>query len=416
MKMKVYKKTLLVITIIIAAGAILLVAMVLSSTVRRAVLMEGPLQGPYLRYSKWRYNWRSPADMGDGRKANEIIIEGPMGIAEDEQGNVYVTDREAKFVWKIEPSGLARVIAGTGKVTGPEGLDRSRVLARDVDLASPESILVDKDGNLLFADSYNHTILKLDRDGYLNPVAGNGQRGFNGDGMKATEAALAFPYDIHLDSKGNLYIADVFNHRIRKVDGNGTITTVAGNGTAGYSGDRGPAVKAQLNMPYGITLDKDDNLLIADSDNNVIRKVGSDGIIHTIAGSGQRGFYGDGGPALAAAFDSPQSLVIDDKGRMYINDEHNNAIRFIEPDGTVGTLVGAKGPGFSGDGGPAISAQIADPENIWVRKDGSILIAARDNSRLRIVSSDGIINTFAGRGPTAKHSYFAPISLPTVEP
>ena len=412
-KLKTYKKAILLIGV---AAVLLFMPIVLSSTLRRALITHGPLQGPYVKYSKWRYNWRSPSDMGDGKSAREIIIEGPMGIAEDGFGNVYVTDREARLVWKIEPSGLAKVIAGTGQTTGAKGIARSRIHALDVDLASPESIVVDQEGNLLFADSFNHAILKIDHDGYLTLFAGNGQRGFSGDGMQATEASLAFPYDIHLDSKGNLFIADVFNHRIREVDGNGVISTVAGTGVAGYSGDGGPAINAKLNMPYGITVDNEDNLLIADSDNNVIRKVGRDGIIRTIAGTGQRGFEGDGGPALAAKFDSPQSLALAKNGHIYINDEHNNAIRVLEPDGKVQTLVGHKGPGFSGDGGPVALAQIADPEGIWVRKDGSILISARDNSRLRIVSPDGIINTFAGKGPTKAHDYFAPISLPPVDP
>lgn len=385
---------------------------VMSPAVRQAV-KQGSL---YQRYSKWRYNWRSPADLGDGRNASQIIIEGPMGLGEDSLGNVYVSDRESRFIWRIEPSGRATVIAGTGKTTDANGLPHSRVTARDVDFASPEGLVVAKDGSIIFADSLNHSILKIDRDGYLTHVAGNGQRGFNRDGIKATEASLAFPYDVRLDSKENLYIADVVNHRIRKVDRDGVISTVAGTGQPGYSGDGGLAINAQLNMPYGILLDGEDNLLIADSDNNVIRKVGRDGIIHTIAGNGQRGYEGDGGPALAAKFDSPQALAFDRDGRLLVDDEHNNAIRFIERDGTVRTLIGTRGPGFSGDGGPAASAQLADPENIFVRRDGSILISARDNSRLRIVAPDGIIDTFAGKGPTNRHIYFAPIKLPSVEP
>ena len=370
----------------------------------------------YLRYSKWKYDWRSPSDMGDGKNALQIIIESPMGVAEDALENIYVVDRATRLVWKIEPSGRATVIAGTGKTTGANGLPRSRVLARDLDFASPEGIVVDKNGNLLLADSLNHVVLKIDSQGYVTHFAGNGQRGFNGDGVQATEALLSGPYDVRIDSKGNVYIADLFNHRIRKVDDQGIISTVAGTGVAGYSGDGRPAVEAQLNMPYGIILDREDNLLIADSDNNVIRKVGEDGIIRTIAGRGDRGYEGDGGPASVAKFDSPQSLSFDRDGRLYIGDEHNNAIRVVELDGTIRTLVGSKGPGFAGDGGPASLAQIADPENIWIRKDGSILISARDNSRLRIVYPNGIINTFAGKGPTNKHSYFAPIKLPTVEP
>lgn len=339
-----------------------------------------------------------------------------MGIAEDGSGNIYVSDRDSRLIWKIEPSGRATVIAGTGKTTRPGGLPRNPVPARDVDFASIEGIVVDRDGNLLLADSLNHAILKIDSHGYLTFFAGNGERGFSGDAGPATQAQLHSPYDLRIDSKGNVYIADVKNHRIRMVDRQGVISTVAGMGVPGYSGDDGPAVNAQLNMPYGILLDNEDNLLIADSDNNVIRKVGHDKIIRTIAGTGERGYAGDGGPARAAKFDSPQALAIDKDGRVYIDDEHNNAVRIMDLDDTVRTLVGTKGPGFSGDGGPAIAAQIADPENIWVRKDGTILISARDNARVRIVTADGIINTFAGKGPTSKHDYFAPITLPTAEP
>jgi sugar lactone lactonase YvrE len=404
--LKKRKRVLLFVILVVAA-----VLLVLTPTIKQAV-KQGPL---YERYSKWRYDWRSPSDLGDGKDASHIILEGPMGLAEDDAANLYVSDRDARLVWKIESSGRATVIAGTGQVTGPNGVPRSRVSAAGVDFASPEGLVIDKHRNLLVADSLNHAIFKIDADGYLTYFAGNGKRGFSGDGGKATEASLAFPYDVRLDSKGNVYIADVFNHRIRKVDTDGVITTVAGTGTAGYSGDGGPAVNAQLNMPYGILLDKDDNLLIADSDNNVVRKIGKDGIIRTIAGTGASGYEGDGGPASAAKFNSPQAMAVDGSGRLYIGDEHNNAIRFIEPDGKIQTLIGTKGPGYSGDNGPASSAQIADPENLWLRKDGSLLISVRDNSRVRIVSPDGIITSVAGRGPTSKHTYFAPVRLTPVE-
>jgi hypothetical protein len=402
--------------VVLAVITAVFLPLLISPTLRKSIKASGPVKGLYSKYSKWKYGYLSPSDMGDGKDATQIIIEGPMGIGEDQAGNIFVNDRDARLVWKIEPSGRATVIAGTGMSTGQAGVSLSRVPARDVDLASPEGLVVDQDGNVLIADSYNHAILKIDRQGFLTHFAGNGQRGFSGDGKQATEAMLAHPYDVRIDSKGNVYIADTKNYRIRKVDRQGVITTVAGNGTAGFSGDGGPATLAQLNMPYGVLLDKDDNLLIADSDNNVVRKVGHDGIIRTIAGSGQRGFDGDGGPALAAKFDSPQSMGFDRAGRLFIGDEHNNAIRVLELNGTLTTLLGTKGPGFSGDGGPASLGQVADPENLWPRKDGSLLISVRDNSRVRIVTPDGKINTFAGRGPTSKHDYFAPIRLPAVDP
>lgn len=405
-----YGRWLALVLLILSLSVVLL-----SPTVRHTIRNREPFKGAYLRYSKWRYEWRDPSDVGDGKNALQVIIESPMGVAENEAGVVYVSDRQG-FVWKIDTSGTATVIAGTGMSTGQDGLPATPTLARDVGFASVEGLALDRNGNILLADSLNHAILKIDARGYLTRIAGNGARGYNGDGKLATESSLANPYDVRVDSKGNVYIADVFNHRIRKVDGQGIMTTVAGTGEPGYSGDGGPAINAQLNTPYGIYLDREDNLLIADSENHVVRKVTSNGIIRTIVGSGQRGYEGDGGPALSAKFDSPQSLAIDSQGRLYVGDEHNNAIRVIETDSTVWTLVGTKGPGFSGDGGPASMAQIADPEGIWIRKDGSILITARDNARVRLVSPNGMITTLAGKGPTSKHSYFAPITLPTVEP
>lgn len=406
------KKKLL---IVVAIVAVVFAPLVLSSTLRRA-LINGPLKEPYLKYSKWRYNWRGPSDVGDGKNALQVIIEGPMGIGEDPEGNLFLSDREGKFVWKIEKSGRAVVIAGTGRPTGARGLPEGRVHAREVDLAMPEGLVVDRDGSILIADSYNHVLLRIDGDGYLTRFAGTGERGRGGEGVKALESAFAFPCDVRLDSKGNIFVADLENHRIRKITRDGVVTTVAGTGVPGYGGDGGPALDAQLNSPWGILIDKDDNLLIADSNNDAIRKVGSDGIIHTIAGNGQEGYEGDGGPATSAKLNTPQSLAVDAAGRIYIGDEHNDAIRVVELDGTIRSFIGSKGPGYSGDGGPASQAQIADPENLWFRKDGSLLISVRDNARLRIVSPDGIISTLAGKGPTSMHDYYGPITIPSVEP
>lgn len=408
----ILKKKLL---IVVAIVVILFAPFVLSPTLRRS-LINGPLKGPYLRYSKWRYNWRGPSDVGDGKNALQVIIEGPMGIGEDTEGNIILSDREGKFVWKIEKSGRAVVIAGTGKPTGARGLPEGRVSALEVDLAMPEGLVIDRDGSILLADSYNHVIHRIDREGYVTRFAGNGVRGRGAEGVKALESSFAFPCDVRLDSKGNIFVADLENHRIRKITRDGIVTTVAGTGVPGYSGDGGPALNAQLNSPWGILIDKDDNLLIADSNNDAIRKVGSDGIIHTIAGNGQEGYEGDGGPATSAKLNTPQSLAIDAAGRIYIGDEHNDAIRVVELNGTINTFIGSKGPGYSGDGGPASQAQIADPENLWFRKDGSLLISVRDNARLRIVSPEGIISTLAGKGPTSMHDYYGPITIPSVEP
>jgi len=407
------KKTVLIVVVVVV---VLCAPVVLSSRLRRALITQGPLKEQYLRYSKWRYNWRGPSDVGDGKNALEVIIEGPMGIGEDRDGNIILSDREGKFVWKIDKAGRASIIAGTGRQTGSRGIPDERVPARELDLAMPEGLVVDTDGSILQTDSYNHVIWRIDREGYVTRFAGTGERGRGGEGVKALESAFAFPCDVRLDSKGNIFVADLENNRIRKITRDGVVTTVAGTGVAGYSGDGGPAIKAELNAPWGILIDNNDDLLIADSNNDVIRRVGSDGIIHTIAGNGEEGYEGDGGPAQAAKLNTPQSLAVDTAGRIYIGDEHNDAIRVVDPDGKIRTLVGSKGPGFSGDGGPASLAQIADPENLWMRKDGSLLISVRDNARLRIITPDGIINTLAGKGPTSLHDYYGPITILSVEP
>jgi sugar lactone lactonase YvrE len=386
--------------LLIALLAVLIAPIIARPVLRLTVKRSRMLRGFYLRYSKWRHGWRAPADVGDGRRAEEVLIDGPMGIGGDAAGNIYVSTREGKMIWKVDPSGKATVIAGSGMTSYlAKEVEKARVKALEADFWLPEGLVVDQDGNILLADRGISVVFKIAPDGWRTVFAGNGQQGYDGDGGLATEASLNDPYDVRLDREGNLYIADVSNNCIRKVDRRGVITTVAGTGVKGFSGDGGPAVNAQLNMPYGILLDREGNLLIADSENDRIRKVGRDGIITTIAGCGQRGYAGDGGPALAAKFDVPQSLALDAKGRLYIGDEHNHAIRVVEPDGTIRTLIGGRGSGFSGDGLAASSAQLNDPENMWVRPDGSLLISDRGNVRMRIMTLDGIINTWAGRQP-----------------
>jgi sugar lactone lactonase YvrE len=361
--------------------------------VKRAAKAGRPLHGFYLRYSKWRYHWKAPADAGSGGDALAALIEDPVGIGEDAAGNVYVSDRADHFIWKIDAAGRATVIAGNGM----SGRATDGARATESKLSSPEGLVVDRDGNVLFVDSLGNEVLKVDREGRITRVAGGGGKG------SEVQTAFWHPYDIRLDSRGNIYVADFGRHRVERVDPNGLISIVAGTGTAGYSGDGGPATAAQLNGPYGIFLDAADNLLIADSPNHVIRRVGRDGVITTIAGSGEPGYAGDGGPARAAKFDTPQSLFVDSQGRIYVGDEHNHAVRLIERDGTIRTLIGKGRAGFAGDGGPAASAELNDPENIWIRRDGSILITDGDNGRVRRVSPDGQVSTFAGSGVSPDH-------------
>ena len=219
------------------------------------------------------------------------------------------------------------------------------------------------------------------------------------DFADAAEAALNQPYDVRLDPAGNLYIADFGNHRIRMVDSVGLMRTIAGTGEPGYSGDGGPATEARLHGPYGVFPDTALGLLIADSYNHVIRVVDRSGRIRTLAGTGRRGFSGDGGGAGNATFDTPQGLSVTDQGWILVGDEHNHALRAIEPDGSVRLLAGSGRAGFSPDGTPAKDARLADPENMLPSSDGTLFFTEAGSGRVRYVGPDGRLGTLAGGGP-----------------
>jgi uncharacterized protein (TIGR03437 family) len=265
-------------------------------------------------------------------------------------------------------------------------------------LNSPSAVALDRAGNVFFADA-NHIVLRLDATtGIVTLVAGNGTPGFSGDGGPAASAQLDYPRGIALDSVGNLYIADSYNSRIRKVS-NGVITTVAGNGTAGYSGDNGPATAAQLNYPAGVAVDSAGNLYIADYDNNCIRKV-SNGFITTVAGTGTWGYSGDGGLAISARLYQPEAVAIDASGNLYIADWANQRIRKVS-NGVIATVAGG-GTCCShgvGDGGPATSALLDQPMGVAVDAAGNLYIADAGFARVREVSN-GVISAVAGNGTT----------------
>jgi hypothetical protein len=250
-----------------------------------------------------------------------------------------------------------------------------------------------------FADSYNHVVLRIEADGALARVAGTGIAGDGGDGGLATAAELDQPYDVRQDGLGNLYIADFGNHRVRKVDRAGIITTVAGLGEPGYTGDGGPAIAARLHGPYGIFAHPRFGLLIADSENNVVRQVDSTGTIRTLAGTGHRGLAGDEGPAIRADFDSPQGLYVDRRGLIYVDDEHNHEIRVITTDGVVHRVAGIGGPGVSPDGTPAGNGHLNDPENMVVTLDGQVLFTEAGSHLVRIIDTEGRLRTLAGQDP-----------------
>jgi RHS repeat-associated protein len=238
---------------------------------------------------------------------------------------------------------------------------------------------------LYFGDGTRRSAAGINSD-VITTVAGNGTAGFSGDGGPATEAALSYPYGVAVGPDGSLYIADANNYRIRRVGPDGIITTVAGNGTYGSSGDGGPATEAALSYPYGgVAVDPDGSLYIGDTINGRIRRVAPDGIITTVAGSGTYGFSGDGGLATEAALAHPRGVAVGPDGSLYIADSGNYRIRRVGPDGIIATVAGNGTIGFSGDGGPATAAALSSPYGVAVGPDGGLYVVGQGSQRIRRV-------------------------------
>ena len=266
----------------------------------------------------------------------------------------------------------------------------------------PSGIAVDGTGAVYIADTGNHRVLKAETDGTITTVAGTGTAGYSGDGGLATAAQLRWPTGMAVAGDGTVYIADTNNHCVRAVVPDGTITTFAGMGSPGLSGDGGPATAAQLSLPYGLAVAGDGTVYIADTNSHRVRKVAiTDGTITTVAGMGSNGFgggySGDDGPATAAQLHWPYDVAVDDAGAVYIADELNHRVRAVAPDGTITTFAGTGTSGSSGDGGPATEAQLHQPFGVAVASDGTVYITDLLNHNMRAVAPDGTITTIAGR-------------------
>jgi len=291
--------------------------------------------------------------------------------------------------------------SGWGGYSGDGGL------AINAKLSLPSGICLDKWNNLYIADAFNNRVRKIDLNtGIITTVAGNSTPGgpgaFSGDNGPATNSQLWIPEAVFTDTAGNVYIADGLNNRIRKITvATGTITTVAGNGTAGYMGDNEQATNAELNGPVGLCLDKAGNIYIGDYNNNVVRKVDAiTGIITTIAGDTIAGYTGDSGPATNAEIDGPCQLFADNTGNIFIADQWNHAIRRVDATtGIITTIAGNGTPGYTGDNGPAINALLNQPTGIFIDAQNNIFIAQyQDEAIRRIDAVTGIITTVAGTG------------------
>ncbi|OJW74992.1 MULTISPECIES: NHL repeat-containing protein [unclassified Spirosoma] len=326
--------------------------------------------------------------------ATSTQLSEPFGVAVDGNGNLYIADRANHRIRKVNPSGMITTVAGTGN----QGYSGDGGLATSAQLYSPFGVVVDGSGNLYIADFGNCRIRKVSPSGIITTVAGTGNAGYSGDGGPATSAKLQYPLDVAVDGSGNLYIADRDNYRIRKVNASGVITTVAGTGTYGYSGDGGLATSAQLNNPYNVAVDGSGNLYIADTYNNRIRKVDTFGVITTVAGTGNQGYSGDGGQATSARLDFPYSMSVDGSGNLYFSDGNNHCIRKISPSGVITTIAGTGNGGYSGDGGPATLAQLYYPFGVAIDGNGNLYIGDYTHNRIRQVNTSGIITPVAGNG------------------
>ncbi len=272
----------------------------------------------------------------------------------------------------------------------------NNVQATAAALAAPAQIAYDAAGNLYIADLNNNVIRKVDLAGIVTTVAGDGEQGFAGDGGPASSAQLDSPAGVAVNAAGDIYIADTHNQRIRKVSG-GTITTIAGTGIAGFSGDSGVAASAQLSNPSALALDSSGNLFIADTGNHRIRKI-SGTTITTVAGNGEQAFSGDGALATAAGIDSPNGVAIDAAGKIYIGDTRNQRVRVVDATGVISTLAGNGSKAYGGDGGTAAGASLARPRGLSVDAQGNIYVADSDNNRIRLIAGTGNITTVAGNG------------------
>ncbi|HYW48285.1 MAG TPA: hypothetical protein VE959_35805 [Bryobacteraceae bacterium] len=325
---------------------------------------------------------------GDNVPAATASLAGPTGLAVDSAGNIYIADRYNNRIRKVAGGVIASVAGNGTPAYAGDGM-----AATAASLYFPAGVAVGADGSLYIADSGDQRVRKV-AGGVINTFAGNGTPGSTGDGAQATAATLAVPFGVALDTAGNAYIATLGDSRVRKVAG-GIIGTVAGNGNIAYSGDGGLATSAQLYTPSGVAFDRAGNLYIADALGARVYRV-SGGAITSIAGNGTPGYSGDGKAATSAQLDNPMGIAFDGAGNLYIADSGNNCIRQVSA-GIITTVAGTGVAGHIGDGAQAVNAQLWFPTGVAVDPAGNLLIADTGSHRIRKVTA-GVINNFAGNG------------------
>jgi hypothetical protein len=329
-----------------------------------------------------------------GQPPQGVVFNLPFGVYGDPSGNIFVNDTSNALVREfVKSSDLVNFYAGTGTY----GYSGDGGKATSAEIAYNYGIARDSSGNIYIADTYNHIIRMVNSAGTISTFAGIPQRaGYTGDGGKATAAELYYPSGVFVDSKNNVYIADTYNHVVREVT-SGTINTIAGIGQrSGYSGDGGPATAAQLYYPYGVTADGAGNVYIADSNNCRIREITAlTAIINTVAGTGSCGFTGDG-PATEEQIYYPYGIRVDANGNMFIADTYNHRLRWVNTAGIMTTFAGNGDADYDGDGGVATSAELYYPSGISVDSSGNFLVADQNNNRIRGITAFAALNTSVG--------------------
>ncbi len=325
--------------------------------------------------------------IGDGSPATNFSLGGPAGICLDRNGNVYIANLYTARISKLSHDTL-KTIVDTSGISGYSG---NGGLADTATISNPIGVCLDTAGNLYITDVYYDVVRKVDVEGFISTICGSGSGGFGGDGGPSTTAKLELPHGTCIDKSGNLYVADFGNHRVRKMNlATGIISTFAGTGNNSFSGDNGPAVAADLSFPSSVCADNKGNIYIADYDNSRIRMVDAGtGIITTVAGNGNQNYSGDGGLALNASLNQPNCVFVDKSGYIYISDFGNNVIRGVSPQGYIYTIAGSGEMGTYGnygDGGLADTAKFQGPTAVCVDNAGYIYIADGGNSAIRKIS------------------------------
>ncbi|MGH2591077.1 MAG: hypothetical protein ACRDGW_09815, partial [Actinomycetota bacterium] len=312
----------------------------------------------------------------------EAGIRYPYDLVVDSASDLYILE-----------NGRVRKVDGSGRITtvvGPPATDEPTALTEAHQLRlgrSVNALAIDAEDNLYVGggDGRHFMVNRISPSGEVTRIAGTGRPGFSGDGGPAIDAELGWVYDLAVDPAGNVYIVDQDNNRIRMVDTNGVITTIAGTGEPGWSGDFGPALDALVDHPWGIALDEGGNVYFTQLPSVVRRIDAASGVITTVAGSGKAGYAGDGGPATEARMNSPEHIAVDAEGDLVVEDTGNHCIRMVDLNGIITSIVGMCGRGFEGDGGPADLARLSEPSGMLLTPDGVLYIADSGNNRVRRV-------------------------------